>query len=157
MLGFLALWSTPGSAMPPVLPRAHFFTGEEKYLRGLVGCTQYPGGANPMNMVYTTGLGPERFRPQEPLHVDSWWSGQEAPAGITVYGQPDPTLQAASSGFAHQWYLNRFGGVNSREWPTAEAYADLAIWPEMTEYTVNQTISPTGFVWGYLAARGKEN
>ncbi len=57
---------------------------------------------------------------------------------------------------AHQWYLKRFGGVNSRQWPTAEAYADLAIWPEMTEYTVHQTISPTGFAWGYLSARGRE-
>ena len=155
MIGFLGLWSTPGSSIPPVLPRAHFFTGEEKYLSGLVGCTQYPGGANPMNMTYTTGLGPERYQPQEPLHLDSWWSGQEAPDGITVYGQADPSLQSGSPNFAHQWYLNRFGGVNSHEWPTAEAYADLAIWPEMTEYTVHQTLSPTGFVWGYLAARGR--
>ena len=155
MIGFLGLWSTPGSSVPPVLPRAHFFTGEEKYLSGLVGATQYPGGANPMNMTYTTGLGPDRQRPHEPLHVDSWWSGQEAPEGITVYGQGDPSLESGSSGFAHQWYLNRFGGVNSREWPTAEAYVDLAIWPEMTEYTVHQTVSPTGFVWGYLAASGR--
>ena len=56
MMGFLGLWSTPGSAIPPVLPRAHFFTGEEKYLRALVGSAQYSAGANPMNMTYTTGL-----------------------------------------------------------------------------------------------------
>lgn len=153
MIGYLAMWSTPGSAQAPVLPRAHFFTGEEKYLKALIGATQYPGGANPMNMSYTTGIGPIRRQPREPLHLDSWWSGQEAPEGITVYGQGDPVITAKSGDFAHRWFLNRFGGVDSRKWPTAEAYADLAIWPEMTEYTVHQTFSPTGYCWGYLAAR----
>ena len=30
---------------------------------------------------------------------------------------------------------------------------DLGNWPPTNEYTVHQTLGPTSFYWGYLAAR----
>lgn len=38
-------------------------------------------------------------------------------------------------------------------WPTAECYFDMPIFPPMTEFTVDVTIAPTAYVWGYLAVR----
>lgn len=38
-------------------------------------------------------------------------------------------------------------------WPAAEFYVDVYKWPVMNEYTVHQTFGPTGYRWGYLAAR----
>jgi endoglucanase len=152
MMGYTSLWSTPGGILPPVLPRAHYLTGQQRYLAGTIAACQYSGGANPMNMSYTTGIGPRQ--PLAPLHIDSRVSGQRPPAGITVYGQSDPSMGYSFDSFAHTWFLNRYGGVHSTNWPTAEAYIDLGTWPAMNEYTVHQTFSPTSYTWGYLAARG---
>lgn len=151
LMGYTSIWSTPGSLTPPVLPRAHYLTDEKKYLVGTIASCQYSGGANPMNMSYTTGIGARQ--PLAPLHLDHRRSGQQPPAGITVYGQSDPSTGYAFDSFAHTWFLNRFGGVNSQQWPMAEAYIDLGNWPAMNEYTVHQTFSNTSFTWGYLAGR----
>ncbi len=153
MMGYTCIWSTPGATAPPVLPRAHFLTGDGRYLAGAIAACQYPGGANPMNMSYTTGIG-ERT-PLAPLHIDYRISGQLPPAGITVYGQSDPSLGYGFDSFAHTWFLNRYGGVPSQQWPTAEAYIDLGNWPAMNEYTVHQSFSPTSYHWGYLAGRAE--
>ncbi|QDT36649.1 glycoside hydrolase family 9 protein [Stratiformator vulcanicus] len=151
MMGFTCIWSAPGGTLPPVLPRAHYLTGGKKYLAATVASCQYSGGANPMNMAYTTGIGPRH--PQAPLHIDSRISGQKPPDGITVYGQSDRRAGYEFNQWAHKWYFNRFGSVPSRDWPTAEAYVDLGTLPSMNEYTIHQCFSPTSFTWGYLAAR----
>jgi len=39
------------------------------------------------------------------------------------------------------------------EWPLTEAYFDIYSWPLMCEYTIHQSLGPTVYVWGYLAAR----
>ena len=39
------------------------------------------------------------------------------------------------------------------QWPTTEAYFDLYLYPEVNEFTVNSTMGPNAYVWGYLAAR----
>lgn len=153
MMGYTSIWSVPGSAAPNPLVRAHFHLKDDRYLAALVGSALYSAGANPMNMAYTTEIGPKESQPQRPLHLDYRRSGQSVPAGITVYGQSDPATNYGFDKFAHQWFLNRFGGVDSKKWPSAEAYVDLGNWPAMNEYTVAQNLGPTAFVWGYLAAR----
>ncbi len=151
MIGYVGYWSTPGMTVGPCLPRAHYLTGEERYLAGAVAACNYSAGANPMNMTLTTGLGHDW--PRHPLHIDSRRSGQQAPAGITVYGPSDPATEGRAYDWAHKWRLGPTMVPNSRTWPASEFYIDIYGWPAMNEYTVQQTFGPTSYHWGYLAAR----
>lgn len=151
VIGYVGYYSVPETALGAILPRAHYLTGKDEYLRAALAAAQFSAGANPMNMTFTTGLGHEY--PRQPLHVDSEHAGIAPPDGITMYGMSDPALQSGSVDWAHTWYLGKSMIPNSRTWPTSEAYADLGNWPAMTEYTVHQTLGPTSFYWGYLAAR----
>ena len=151
MMGYLGYFSVP-EMISVILPRAHYLTGDPKYLQAAVATCNFPNGVNPNNMVYTTGVG-HRF-PQNPLHIDSRVSGQPVPSGITVYGQSDAQAKFAFNEWVHDWQL-RDAFPPSREWPTAEAYFDIFLWPAQSEYTVQQTLGPTSYYWGYLASRPK--
>ncbi|MEM0980514.1 MAG: glycoside hydrolase family 9 protein, partial [Cyanobacteria bacterium P01_H01_bin.58] len=136
-----------GAPDADTLIRAHQLTGEEQYLEAAILATQFAAGANPDNMVYTTGLG--HRSPQDPLVVDARATGNEPPPGITVYGPLD--LQA----YGWQWGLGLFDETLSPDpfrWPTTEAYFDAYFYIPATEFTVQQTIAPTAYTWGYLAA-----
>ena len=149
-IGFVGYWSVPG-IIDQVVPRAHFLTQDEKYLAATVRSANYSGGANPDNLSYTTGLGTKT--PQAPLHLDSRSTGQAPPAGITVYGQSDPA-RGGGPGWVYNFHLTgKTMTPPARTWPASEAYIDLFIWPEMNEYTVHQSIGPSAYVRGYLAAR----
>ncbi len=136
MMGYLGYFSVP-EMITVMLPRAHAISGDPRYLRAAVGTCNFPNGANPNNMVYTTGVG-QRF-PRNPLHIDSRESGQEAPSGITVYGQSDAQARFAFNEWVHDWQLND-AYPPSRDWPTVEAYFDVFLWPAQSEYTVHQTM-----------------
>ena len=149
-IGFVGYWSVPG-IIDQVVPRAHYLTKDDKYLAATVRSANYSGGANPDNMTYTTGLGVKS--PLAPLHIDSRASGQKPPAGITVYGQSDPA-RGGAPGWVYAFHLNdKTTTPYARKWPGSEAYVDFYVWPEMNEYTVHQTIGPSAYVRGYLAAR----
>ena len=149
-MGFVSYFSVPEMAVQ-VLPRAHYLTGDKKYLRGAVRAANFSAGANPENMTYTVGVG-ERH-PQHPLHLDTRVTGQAAPAGITVYGQSDPAENYAFNNWVYPYFLDKTLVPNPHTWPAAEAYVDLPIWPATTEFTVTQSLGPTSYYWGYLAAR----
>jgi endoglucanase len=142
--------STPEMVVGPVLPCAWLLTGESKYLAGAVRACQFACGANPENRALTTGLGPDPVR--FPLHIDSQITGQPAPAGITVYGMSDPAENYGFDAWAHTWFLQKMTPP-SRAWPTHESYWDIWVVPSTNEYTIHQTIIPTAFYWGFLAAR----
>jgi len=148
MMGYVGYYTTPETAIGPVLTRLHHLTGERKYLRGAVAATQYGAGANPLNATMTTGLGHDY--PRAPLHVDSLRLGCPAPRGITIYGPHDPTR---APGWVKTWILGPAMAPKADDWPAAEFHVDVSAWPEMSEYTVHQSIGPTGCYWGYLAAR----
>jgi endoglucanase len=150
-MAWVGYFSTP-EMISAVLPRAHFLSGDAKYLRGAVQAANFSAGANPENMAYTIGIGPHH--PRAVLHVDSKASAQSAPKGITVYGPSDPAENYAFDTWVYTWFLNRSSVPNPRLWPASESYVDLPNWPSMTEYTVQQNIGPTAYYWGYLAARG---
>jgi endoglucanase len=150
MIGFVGYFSTPGITSR-ALPRAHALTGDEKYLAGTIRSANFAAGANPDNMVYTTGLGWKS--PQNPLHLDHRRTGQPAPAGITVYGPGDPAGGFAGSEWMHTYFLTDQMTPPSRTWPPQEFYVDAFMWPEMAEYTIHQTIAPSAYTWGYLAAQ----
>jgi hypothetical protein len=127
---------------------AHYLTDDPKYLRGAVAITQYTAGANPMNATMTTGLGHDY--PRAPLHVDSRTVGCRAPRGITIYRPHDP---AKAPGWVKTWVLGPNMTPPADDWPASELHIDVSGRPEMSEYTVHQSIGPSGYYWGYLAAR----
>jgi endoglucanase len=135
-----------GTPQTTQLLQAHALSGDAKYLKGAELATQFSAGANPENMVYTTGLG--QRSPKNPLIVDQRTTDRAIP-GITVYGPGDV------SGSGEKMWVDNFRKDTSpqpQDWPIAESYYDVFMYPVISEYTVMQTMSPTAFTWGYLAA-----
>jgi endoglucanase len=144
---FLSFYSCPDAIE---LCRAHYLTKKPEYLAGIVQACQFGAGANPTNLVFTTGLGANPIK--NPLFLDTRHTGQPAPEGLTVYGIVD--FEKWTDGFA-TWPL-QFVGPNTvpeaRSWPIHEAYWDIFLYPCITEWTVDQW-DKTVYTWGYLAAR----
>lgn len=135
---------------PHVIPilRAHALTQDEQYLQAAVLGTQFAAGANPQNLVYTTGVGQQSV--QHPNTIDQRIMGEPPPPGITVFGPLDLTQ------FGDYWTVQLFEDdafPSPHEWPTAEAYFDIYKFIAATEFTVMDTIAPTAYAWGYFAAR----
>ena len=148
---FLGYYSTPHGAVS--LLRAYTLTHASPYLAGAVQACLFPGGANPSNLVYTSGVGANPIR--HPLHLDSRRLGQPAPAGLTVYGNVDLARWGDQNWIV--WPITYFLNAACRpapfQWPTTEAYFDIFLMPALTEFTMDQTMGPNAYVWGYLAAR----
>ena len=150
-MGYVGYFSVPGM-ISRSLPRAYHLTGDEKYLSAAVLSCQFAAGANPDNMCLTSGLGPNPATGV--LHVDARNSGQPAPPGITVYGPSDPAARFAFDAWVYQWIVNKSTTTpDARTWPAYESYWDIGAAPYMNEYTVTQTMMPTAYTWGFLAAR----
>ncbi|MEM9161999.1 MAG: glycoside hydrolase family 9 protein [Cyanobacteria bacterium P01_F01_bin.4] len=138
-------FGTP-QAMP--LLKAHHLTGDASYLRAAILASQFSAGANPDNMIYTTGLG--HRSPQHPLILNQRVTQQSPPPGITVYGPLD------ALNFEDYWIFSQLGNTvfpDIYEMPTAESYLDVFLYPAATEFTTDHTIALTAYTWGYLAAR----
>ena len=140
---------SPGESM--TLVRAHYLEQDSRYLEATLRATQFPLGANPDNLVYTTGLG-ERS-PQNPLIADQRILGVAPPPGITLYGPIDLSRPRYSNYWFTKRVLNDRMFPEPNAWPTAEAYVDVHLNVAMTEFTVFQSIGPSAYVWGYLAAQ----
>ncbi|MEO0395899.1 MAG: glycoside hydrolase family 9 protein [Cyanobacteria bacterium P01_A01_bin.137] len=153
--GRLIGWGTMTTPKTQTLFHAHTLTGDDTYLRSGILATQFAAGANPSNMMYTIGVG--HRNPQMPLMSDVRASGQEPPPGITVYGPMDVQNP---DGHVRKWerVIKKFASEVSPEpwqWPTSEAYFDEYYYVPVTEFTVHQSIGPTAYTWGYLAASDK--
>lgn len=146
---FLGFYSGPDAS---VLTRAHFLTGKTEYLAGAVAATGFSGGANPNNLVYTSGLGANPV--QNPFHLDARRSGQQMPVGLTPYGNVDFARWGDQQWI--MWPITYFLSKNTTPhplaWPVNEAYWDTGGWPALNEFTVDAW-TPNVAVWGYLAAR----
>ena len=146
---FLGFYTTPDATD---LIHAHYLTGESKYLAGAVQATQFQSGANPSNLVYTSGLGANPVK--HPFKLDARRTGQSPPEGLTPYGNVD--LSAWGNQAWIIWPITYFLSKNTTPdpyaWPTSEAYWDLGGWPALNEFTVDAW-APNISVWGYLAAR----
>ncbi|NEP16832.1 MAG: hypothetical protein F6J97_07990 [Leptolyngbya sp. SIO4C1] len=130
------------------LLRAYHLTESEHYLRAAILASQFAAGANPENMVYTTGLG--HRSPQHPLIINQRVTNQPPPPGITVYGPLD------AQNFEDYWLFSQLGNSvypDIYEMPTAESYLDIFMYPAVAEFTIQDTIAHTAYTWGYLAAR----
>jgi endoglucanase len=136
----------------PTLARAHYLTGNPKYLKTILRSALYSAGANPMNLVLTTGLGENCVK--YPLHEDSRHTGQPAPIGITVFG-PREISTSARPGTDIEKRLNIECTPAGSKWPSAESYFDLYGWDVMNEYVIDLPLGQTAYIWGYLASRKK--
>ena len=145
---FIGFYSAPDAVE---LARAHYLTQDAKYLAGAVQACQFGLGANPGNLVYTTGLGSNPYK--HPLHLDSRRSGQPAPAGLTPYANVDFSQWHDNfTTWPITYHLNALCTPKPFDWPATEAFFDIFLYPAMTEFVVDNW-SPNVFVWGYLAAR----
>jgi endoglucanase len=132
------------------LLRGHFLSQEIKYLSAALLSSQFSAGANPDNMVFTTGLGLRS--PKHPLVLDQRLSNQAPPPGITVYGPFDTQF------YGDFWTIKEFRESlypKIESWPSVETHFDIFLMPITTEFTIMETMGPTTYVWGYLAARQK--
>lgn len=138
-----------GAPKAIALLRAHSLSQDPRYLKSALSATQFSAGANPSNTVFTTGLG--HRSPQHPLIIDARISSDSLPPGITVYGPLDLVQ------FRDYWFVDQFLAKQlmpaPQAWPPTEAYFDLYHFPAVSEFTIQQTIAPTAYTWGYLAAQ----
>jgi len=146
---FIGFYSGPDAVD---LTRAHFLTGDQKYLEGAVRATQFGSGANPLNMVYTSGLGANPVK--HPFNLDARRTGQDVPEGFTPYGNVDFAKWGDQQWITWPitYFLSKNTTPNPLSWPTNEAYWDTGGWPALNEFTVDSW-TPNVAVWGYLAAR----
>lgn len=145
---FLGFYSTPDAFD---LTRAHFLSGENRFLVGAIQSTQFQSGCNPNNLVYITGLGANPVK--NVFKLDARRTGQPVPAGLVPYGNID-FAKWNDNGFTWPitWIIGKATVPDAYAWPTHEAYWDLGGWPMLEEFTVDLW-APNLLVWGYLAAR----
>jgi endoglucanase len=130
------------------LIRAHYLTGDQKYLEAALALTSLAVGDNPQNLCYTTSLG-SRW-PKSPLHIDSFVTGQPAPPGITLAGPVDSTGFWAE-GFVEHVEPHVYPPIT--EWPPLETFWNMLWYVLIAEYTVQHPMAETAFVYGYFASR----
>lgn len=145
LMGWVGFFTTPETAIGPTLTRAYKLTGDRRYPAGAIGSAQFTLGANPRNLVMTTGVGHASV--EGVLHVDSRNGGMPLPRGITVYGNFGPDR---APDWVNQWHLGPHMHPPAAQWPTSEFYVDLGPWPEMNEYTIHQSIGPAAAYWAFL-------
>ncbi len=132
------------------LLQAHALTQDPKYLQAGLSSTQFSGGANPDNMVFTTGLGSRA--PKNPLILDQRLTNQPPPSGITIYGPADLNF------YSSFWTIQEIADDTfpaPAEWPAVETGFDIYLYPLGSEFTVDYMILPA-YTWGYLAARSQQ-
>lgn len=99
---------------------------------------------------FWTGLGVRAVR--NILHHDSRLTGQEPPSGITVFGPQD--FNHPDDAFP-RLIRDDFLWPGAYVLPTVGGYLDIYRHPCVTEYTVQGTIGPAIYRFGYFAARKK--
>lgn len=130
------------------LLRLHTLTQESRYLEAAVRACQFTAGANPMNLSFTSGVGVRS--PRNLMNFDARVRALPPPPGITIYGPLDIVQ------FPEEWPLKLFAEATFPppwNWPIAEGYFDVFLYPSVTELTISETMAPTAYAWGYLAAR----
>lgn len=137
-----------GSVKGQTVLRAYYLTDDVAYLQSALLGTQYSLGANPDNLSYTTGLGTRSV--ENPFVVDQRVTGQKAPPGITVYGPMDAQLSPDYWLFGE---LRKLVDIESQARPLTENFYDLHISALTNEFTIHESIAPTMYTWGFLAAR----
>jgi endoglucanase len=149
--------TTPGAQHYLRIMLAYVLTGDRDALAGTCDSGSFILGANQANTSMITGLGQRPVR--NPHHEDMANMGVAAPNGIVVYG------------FATHEYLRRYHWVfypkwamlsekvpekslvpTSFGWPPYECFFDTFGIMVMTEYTIQQSMTPCALMYGLLDA-----
>jgi endoglucanase len=129
-----------------LLLRVHALTQEPELLAWGTYACDHTLGANADGLSWTTGLGLRSVR--HPLQIPSIADGIDAPVpGITVYGPSATTTGGGIQGSVLAAY-----SPAADAWPPAERFVDVSYSPLLDEFTINESIAPTAFAFGYLAA-----
>ena len=129
-----------------LLVRLHALSGDDTYLKIIQNDFQYALGANPLNQAYITGF--DVRSPEEILNVDADALGYGPPPGITIYG--DYNIFDYGSDFYHD-IMREAVSPDYFQVPISESYNGFSIFVPSTEYTVQQGITDSTYVSGYLA------
>lgn len=146
---FVGYGSAAGGRYGVPLVQAHYLTKDARFLAAAVRHLSFTFGANPSNLTYMTGVGPNPIR--HACHIDSAYSGQPAPAGITVYGPLDPALGGPKS--LEIELPSRFSLPSATEFPAWENYFDSFHLYGMNEFTIDGSMGNTSYVLAYLSDR----
>ncbi len=122
----------------------------QRYFDAISVAADYVLGANPLGMVFITGLG--TVSPQEPLHLDSlvWIARGQGPIpGIPVYG---PVRELPHANYYHFGTDHFFPAFDSR--PLMLRYADLHSFVNTNECTVWECMAPNAEQFAVLIAPG---
>jgi len=146
-VGVSLSWGSYGTPDIISAVRAHYYTRDEKYLKVLLGLVNYCTGANSINMCYTTGIGNYT---RSLMHVDSRFTGQKQPSGITAFGPFEV------SNWTNYWpYRTVFKPILFPsaliDWPNVDACTSVFPHTLHAEYTVHSTMMRTCLYFGYLA------
>ena len=131
-----------------ILVRLHDLTGDPALLDAIQQDVQYTLGANPLNMVYVTGIEDVRG-PEIILNADADTLGQDPPPGITLYG--DYNVFDYGYDFYHDMMEDDVWPYYDQV-PVSESFNGFFVYVPSTEYTVQQGISDMAYVTGYLAS-----
>lgn len=139
----LGVGTTPTEA--GLLLRVHRLTGDVDYLAWATWSADGTLGANQTGWSWVTGVGdrPVRGVLQTPSIADGI---AEPVPGLTVYGPHNATSASGSLGSVLAAY-----DPPVAQWPVAERYADVIYAPAINEFTVQESIATTAFVFGLLA------
>ena len=138
-----------------VLARAHALTGDERFLADAIDDANFALGMNPDNVSFVSGVGDEQVR--ELLIGDAEALGGALPPGIVAYGNYDYVGNSDAEGRLEVPTAWPFGTdqaafpQNPLNWPGYESWQGFFDAVPLSEYTVDQPMSTSTFLWGYLA------
>ncbi len=131
-----------------ILVRAWRLTGEPRFRQGMVLAAQMGLGANPNNVVYTSGLGRNPMR--NVFYHDTLCLGLESPDGLVAFGPVNPDTPASSM-FSQIKSVSAFFVPAYTEWPQTEFCLDTGRVHMIDEHTPDGSTGQAAYLWGSLA------
>ena len=137
-----------------VLARAHALTGDVRFLQDAIDDANFALGMNPDNVSFVSGVGDEPVR--ELLIGDAEALGGELPPGIVAYGNYDYVGNVFENGetLGTAWPFGASEASypqNPLNWPGYESWQGYFNAVPISEFTVDEPMSTSTFLWGYLA------
>ncbi len=120
--------------------------GEAHYRQAAVLATQLTTGANPDNLAYTTCIGERAVT--NAFFQDIEVLAQPPPPGITIYGPADMKYNGKhwSVKLTAPWFT-----PEPKAWPTTESLLQVSFCHMMMEFTLQDSLAPSTYVFGSLA------
>ena len=125
-------------------------TGNEDYLKAMLGHISFSFGGNAINTSFTTGFGKYV---ETALVVDSRNTGQNPPPGITVLGPHE--ISNNIDHWMYEYHIRDLMYPQLEAWPNVDGYTPIFIFSNLSEYTVDGNIGPMMFYLGYLSYQNK--